>query len=624
MWLPVLSLAVLFAALLGSLLFGTDRFNLISASAPADTSESPQSAQCSDWLSARLSQFARLATHVQSFPPRRDFTARWQAADDLRALLRVPQASTADSFEAWFNALLRVATDAMPSECRAVPIPAVRPLAPQAWYARQFTYAALLRDRFVRVRNDSLRAHDGVQRSAVVVGAGPLGLASALEAYRRGSAVHVIEKRLNYTRNIWFDLYSKPWSAAGDWLRDVGGDVVLVETERHNGTTTTTIRAQFLERLMSMAAYSLGVDVAYGRIAVGLCRDAVGTAFVAAIDDAALTQPLPDNFSLCAAEPYAAALSASLPFDVVVAADGAESDTRRLAHMAVMRQEQFMIAAESVEVPHLHQTTTVVDFYAVNGSCPELLKDEKGNVLDPRYPSMVLKTVSNVFKRFYHRHCHLQIMWTLETGEQIMRVARVDNGSLPWSEILDVVGVLFAKPPANVAELQLAVERVNVFTVVIDAATKNTLLWDAAPKHKPAIVALVGDALVTAHYRLGIGINQGLTSIDELGELLHSLSLGSELTPAKAAEQVRMKQLITEKRVHSMLQFMLTVMFLETYCDDLLVFFDASTDNLWSTVSVYEKRLDTKPINYMASGPLATADLKKKCATHWRNTIVET
>jgi hypothetical protein len=375
---------------------------------------------------------------------------------------------------------------------------------------------------------------------------------------------------------------------------------------------------------MSMAAFSLGIDVAHGRIAVGLCRDAGGRAFVAAIDDGALTQPLPDNFALCKAEPYAAALAASLPFDVVVAADGAESDTRRLAQMSVLRQEQFVIAGESVEVPHLHQTTTVVDFYAVNGTCPELLKDDKGNVLDPRYPSMVLKTVSNVFKRFYHRHCHLQIMWTLLKGEEILSNARHTNGSLPWAEILEVVGVLFAKPPADVAELQRAVERVNVFTVVIDAATKNTLLWDPAPKHKPAIVVLVGDALVTAHYRLGIGINQGLTSIDEFGELVHSLSLGKEVTVAKATEQVRMKQIITEKRVNSMLQFMLTVMFLETYCDDLLVFFDSSTNNLWSSVTVYEKKPDVKPINYMASGPLTTPQMKKKCAQNWRPTIVET
>lgn len=34
----------------------------------------------------------------------------------------------------------------------------------------------------------------------VVVGAGPAGLLAALEAYKSGASVHVIEKRIRYTR----------------------------------------------------------------------------------------------------------------------------------------------------------------------------------------------------------------------------------------------------------------------------------------------------------------------------------------------------------------------------------------------------------------------------------------
>jgi hypothetical protein len=47
----------------------------------------------------------------------------------------------------------------------------------------------------------------------VVAGAGPVGLAHALELYRQGYRnIVVFDRRLTYTRNIWFDLYSEPVS----------------------------------------------------------------------------------------------------------------------------------------------------------------------------------------------------------------------------------------------------------------------------------------------------------------------------------------------------------------------------------------------------------------------------
>ncbi len=40
----------------------------------------------------------------------------------------------------------------------------------------------------------------------LIVGGGPVGLMSAIESYRNGGAVTVVEKRSEYTRNTWFDL----------------------------------------------------------------------------------------------------------------------------------------------------------------------------------------------------------------------------------------------------------------------------------------------------------------------------------------------------------------------------------------------------------------------------------
>ena len=47
---------------------------------------------------------------------------------------------------------------------------------------------------------------------------------------------------------------------------------------------------------------------------------------------------------------------------------------------------------------------------------------------------------------------------------------------------------------------------------------------------------LAGDALVTAHYRLGIGINKGLTATDELADMVNSLALHDRISHARAKQ----------------------------------------------------------------------------------------
>lgn len=606
------------------------------------TADSP----CGQQLAVRLQQFALFATDAPAFPVNATaFAARDTARRDLRDLLQLLSngtelapgiaadvTSNATQFEMAFNALLRVAVRNTPA-CLGAHVDAVRMLASRQRFARQFDYIDRLRLHFVRPRAEvlSARGSNGSQRDVVVVGAGPLGLAAALEAYRRGANVRgVVEKRTNYTRNIWLDLYASPHSRALDWWTHVGADLLELERVKHaDAPNTITVRALQLERALAHALDALGVDIHYGRIAVGLCRDAAGAAYLASVDDAALTRPLASDFALCASESWAP-LAAPLPFDVLVAADGASSDARRLAGLATVRQEHFSVGGEPLDVPHLHQTTTIVDFAARRGLCPPLAENANGTAHDARYPGFVLPSVSTVFKRFYRSHCHLQIMWSLDRGEQLMRDVRLNNGTLPWDDILAVTRVLFADPPANVTALQAIVLHVNMFNVVIDAAPRNTLLWDDAPTHRPAVVTLVGDALVTAHYRLGIGINNGLSSLDELGELIHSLSLsGGALTAATAAAAARAKQSATEKRVNRMLQFMLTVMFLETYCDDLLIYFDTATNDMWSNVLVYQKQADYNATagaapDYYANGPLKLDAIKKQCGSYWRQAVIET
>ena len=112
----------------------------------------------------------------------------------------------------------------------------------------------------------------------VVVGAGPVGLLSALQAYTAGrklsfpllhsrsrshshslsplshsqcsgaSVVAVYEKRLNYSRDIWFDLYAMPFSRALVVLRQLGFDALSpyiqhINSEPKDQIHVITIRA---------------------------------------------------------------------------------------------------------------------------------------------------------------------------------------------------------------------------------------------------------------------------------------------------------------------------------------------------------------------------------------------
>ena len=71
------------------------------------------------------------------------------------------------------------------------------------------------------LRGDGANAH-----RVVVAGGGPVGLAAALSAHRAGANVVVLEKRVNYTRDTWFDLLPKPHASGRDWFEAVGGELV--------------------------------------------------------------------------------------------------------------------------------------------------------------------------------------------------------------------------------------------------------------------------------------------------------------------------------------------------------------------------------------------------------------
>lgn len=343
-----------------------------------------------------------------------------------------------------------------------------------------------------QVQNSSLRALD-----VVVVGAGPVGLATALTAHAHGASVTVVEKRDDYTRDVWFDLtdLEVDGSASVETLRRwaLHEFAPRVDDHRSEGVSgIVSIRCRELERFLSQVASAVGVDVIRGQELVqwshactssvaaahSLCRHAVHTA----------------RADGTRASSAGADASLHLPFDVAFVCDGAQSEGRRMldAHVAFVGQHSLqpvdpaltdsqLEGAEHgngqggvITVPGLRQATLVAKLAPLpSGDCPALKRDTSGAAVDPFYPSFVIDGVTSVFKRFFSPYCEIQVLFSHVAAQRIRDRAaeraassgatradgtgeRVtsDSDAFPWETLLAVARLVLDEPPAGLEQLR--------------------------------------------------------------------------------------------------------------------------------------------------------------------------
>lgn len=165
--------------------------------------------------------------------------------------------------------------------------------------------------------------------SVVVVGAGPVGLLSALQARRRGCRVNVFEKRTSYSRSVFFDLYSGPWFESLETLEAIGLLDLPIEhhRDRFRGAGTQgevyTVRARVLEKKLALAALISGVEIAF---------DTPVTAFIA-------------NGS---APEVRLGNGSSVPFDIAIDASSSVSVLRKALGIGRVRQRHISLHATNV------------------------------------------------------------------------------------------------------------------------------------------------------------------------------------------------------------------------------------------------------------------------------------
>lgn len=115
----------------------------------------------------------------------------------------------------------------------------------------------------------------------VIVGSGPAGLLNAITARSFDLSVTVVEKRSDFTRDVWMDLYGPPFAQS---LPTVESWVILlltdlqglghqeIEFQTHPGIDyAKTFRLQILQRFLSKVAVTVGVNFVQAQYS-GWCK----------------------------------------------------------------------------------------------------------------------------------------------------------------------------------------------------------------------------------------------------------------------------------------------------------------------------------------------------------------
>jgi len=578
------------------------------------------------------------------------------------------------------------------------------------------------------------------RQRVVVVGAGPVGLLAAVEAWSNyfSEKVTVLEKRTGYSRDIWFDLYPPPWYNTLTVLQDLGyfhqiGDRKL--SEFPGNRTAYTVRAASLERFLAKVALTVGISIEYGSEFQHICYynasddtsagDATTTTtrrnsnLKASSSSSSSSSSLPISSSFVAIATRNRRLSSDSDvkrradaidatereivgrkeekkeelkkkerrnedndhirtetgvrickknrgficsddtflcqeFDVLVAADGAKSAVARSVNILHEPLQSFNLSftrstRKSMTTHHvkgLKQVSMIITFKAeeMSGKCPETRDDAQGQ--DPYYVGFLVEGVTAVFKRFYFGHCQMQFLFTREKGDKIIEEKRRNigggDGHLPWQTILEVCRVVLKKPFKNVQDMRARIAKkhngkleAGIFPVTVNVASDTSKILTqqqtifqkvagggddddkAGIKDTTTFVAgailLVGDALSTAHYRLGVGINTGFRVTRNIGIFLHRLEQALVRNRNGIFASFSSSVELYDERIRSILATVLqlqgSTMFYETYCD-FIVFFDHNSPNLVDAQRLYAKEKHPGQY-YEISGPKEATSLCK-------------
>jgi hypothetical protein len=388
----------------------------------------------------------------------------------------------------------------------------------------------------------------------VVVGSGPIGLFHALEAASFSPRVTIVERRWHFTRNMWFDLGPSTWYDTLEHIDDLGFNYLEFEKVEHqNGEEALeeriiTLRCQVLQRILAKAAWIVGIDFLFG------------SSFES------YEAPSEPGKQTMAVLKMGNDEIRRLKFDMLFAADGASSLARSSIHLSYGTFENFLIDSRvPMRIRGLAQPTLLINLKPNDdGQCPPLKKSSEGLVRDSYETGMVIPGITHVFKRFYHGRCHLQVLFTQEKMKEI-----TDRSSVPWSLLMELTTFLFETPYESIEDLQSNVIQreasgaqeidFEFFDIEIRKtgyAVYRPLIWETT-----SVISVIGDASITAHYRMGVGINNGVRQLETTRKLLAMAPVSQNNDQLEVLNYEEMQELLQLARFEAYL------IAAESYCD---------------------------------------------------------
>lgn len=154
---------------------------------------------------------------------------------------------------------------------------------------------------------------------------------------------------------------------------------------------------------------------------------------------------------------------------------------------------------------HISQYSMVLDFV----KCPTKKDD-----VAPWDIAKFVEGVPFIFRRFFMGECHMQILFTDAKKKTL------PANETPWRLIQDVLKHSIEEDFSNLDELKNEITQIDIVDVKMNRAEKGTI-W--LPNNKVAV--LLGDSVMSAHYRLGIGINNALNTMSNFGTFVRRLSI---------------------------------------------------------------------------------------------------
>eukprot|EP01130_Rhizamoeba_saxonica_P007195 TRINITY_DN2901_c0_g1_i3.p1 TRINITY_DN2901_c0_g1~~TRINITY_DN2901_c0_g1_i3.p1 ORF type:complete len:537 (+),score=82.26 TRINITY_DN2901_c0_g1_i3:157-1767(+) len=393
----------------------------------------------------------------------------------------------------------------------------------------------------------------------LVIGGGPIGLIHALVAHSYGSEVIVVEKRNTYSRNIWFDVGPDIWYPSIQYLRSFGffyQDIEYQESDM-NGSPIYTIRCQILERFLLKVLAFASIEYTIGTF-LRICNDTHN--YYGLISLSNTSSNIQNHGLTCNSD----AGIKKIPFDILIGADGSKSTVRDIFSIEYKKYNGFYINNIVYKnFKDIHQVTMLVEFKSNNlKKCKKLNTYDDGTPYDYIHPSYFIPGVTSVFKRWFYGFCHLQILFSNEMGAELLKE---DNNAT--NILFYTVNLIFENKYSNIEDMLDDINNgrdgILIHQIDINRAKKPGIV--TGNDNNYASVFLVGDSLVSAHYRLGVGINNGFLSLVEFSTFLREIANISSRNQLEAC--VRKKNKKARKRSKQLVQFELSTIYYEAYCD---------------------------------------------------------